>query len=377
MNRYFGADMDAFSDRVDTFIERYWPSAARIVSHADVQVWRAALVNAGWSVPQWPEHQGGTDWNPTQHYIWRRACSTYGVPDADEVGTNLVGPLLMAQGSAVQQELFLPEIAALKSWWCFGFMEPHAGAEVAAMTTTVFEKDGELRLNGCKNFVFDALRADFMCCLARRDDGFAFFLIDMRADGMLVKSTPTLDGQDTMAQVTFNDVMLMPASQIGLVRPGSEFERYQFSGVFSTLARSAQARAQLNILDRVISDFDPSDDIHRKRNDLAVDLSVLEALELRYLDALQRGVQVPFSLIVLRLKSRKILLQLGALQVESFGYYALPFADDALLHNEGPIGPVAAAASVRQSLTQQLSAIYEGSTEQLKDEAWRHLGHQK
>lgn len=54
MNRYFGADMDAFSDRVDTFIERYWPSAARIVSHADVQVWRAALVNAGWSVPQWP-----------------------------------------------------------------------------------------------------------------------------------------------------------------------------------------------------------------------------------------------------------------------------------------------------------------------------------
>ena len=87
----------------------------------------------------------------------------------------------------------------------------------------------------------------------------------------------------------------------------------------------------------------------------------------------ERGVEVPFPLSILRLRSREILLQLGALQMESFGYYALPYPDEMLLHNEGPIGPNAAAATVRQNLTQHVAALYEGSAEALRDSTWREL----
>jgi len=75
-------------------------------------------------------------------------------------------------------------------------------------------------------------------------------------------------------------------------------------------------------------------------------------------------------------------LQLGALQIDCFGYYALPYPDPAfpnpmLLHNEGPIGPDEAAGVMQHALADQVAAFFEqdagaGMTA-LKDRAAKHL----
>ncbi len=377
MKRQLEAEMAGFADEVHRFIQAYWPAGAQTRSSTDVQAWRQALVDAGWSVPGWPQVAGGTGWDATQMYIWRQACAEKGVPESDDVGVDVVGPWLLAHGTVAQRDRFLADIITLRSRWCIGFMEPQAGSDLAAMTTTVQRHGHALHLSGCKNFVHGAAEADYICCVARwqETDNFALFIVDMHTPGIQVAATPMLDGGDVMAEVTFNQVLLAEDSQLGPLDDGSAFASFLLSSEFSTLARSALAQAQLDLLDAVIKEFAPDDDIHRKRHEVAVALDALKAMELRYVDALQRGVQPPFSLILLRLKSLEILLQLGALQVESFGYYALPYPDELLLHNEGPIGPSSAAAIIRRTLTQQLIAIYEGSAEALKDQAWRNLGH--
>ena len=79
---------------------------------------------------------------------------------------------------------------------------------------------------------------------------------------------------------------------------------------------------------------------------------------------------------MLRGRSREILLQLGDLQVQSFGYYALPYPDEALLHNEGPIGPEGATAAMRRVLSTRIALQHETASqwmESWKDELAQHL----
>ena len=34
--------------------------------------WQAILVEKGWAVPQWPVEHGGTDWTPSQKYLFSK-----------------------------------------------------------------------------------------------------------------------------------------------------------------------------------------------------------------------------------------------------------------------------------------------------------------
>ena len=105
-------------------------------------------------------------------------------------------------------------------------------------------------------------------------------------------------------------------------------------------------------------------------------VAALEAMELRYVEAQTRGGEPPFPAVALRARSREILLQLGDLQMQSFGYYALPYPDEALLHNEGPVGPAGTTAAVRRNLAARIALQHEAVTarvEDWKDELARHL----
>lgn len=372
--------MAAFAQQVTTFIAQHWPAAASATHPGDVKAWRQALVEKGWSVPAWPVQAGGTGWNPTQHYLWRAQCAAALTPELEDVGVDVVGPLILASGDLQIQQQHLPDIVALRAQWCIGFFEPDAASDINQMTCAITPKGDEFVLQGCKCFVAYGSSARWMCCFARvaGTSSYALYIVDLHADGVAVTPTTMWDGSQDMASVLFDDVVLPQSAQLTEPDDGAVWSQQLFTQQFSTLSRSALASAQLAVLDKVLLALD-DEDLKTKRDALAVDLAGLQAMELRYVDALQRGVQPPYSLVILQAKSRQILLQLGALQIESFGYYALPYPDEKLLHNEGPIakgpGNEIAGATIRQTLTQQLTAIYEGSAEQLKDEAWRHLSH--
>jgi len=340
--------------------------------------WKDAVIEQGWSVPAWPRDAGGPGWSAAQVFIWQQACAAHGIDVEADPGVWIVGPLLFDEATESQRQRFLPAIRELRARWCIGFAEPDADTELAHLATTAQLANGQYVIAGTKTWVVDGTAADWMCALVRLGPGaddFALFAVAMDSPGLQTKSIKTLDGGLTMAEVSLADVSVPLENLLAGPANGQSLAQLICVSDYAVLSRSALARAQLDALEVSLAALDPEDGVHIKHSEIAVALSGLEALELRFLDARSRGEEPPFPLAMLRMKSREILLQLGALQMECFGYYALPYPDESLLHNEGPIGPGDAVATVRRTLVQQVAVIYEGNAALLKDEMARHLGY--
>jgi hypothetical protein len=89
-----------------------------------------------------------------------------------------------------------------------------------------------------------------------------------------------------------------------------------------------------------------------------VALEGLQAMESRALSAASPLLSTGLPISALSLKSRELSQQIGALQLASFGYYALPEVSALREHNEGPIHPRGDASGETAMLTSQaLSAL--------------------
>jgi hypothetical protein len=378
LRREFERAEQDFGAEVEAFIDQNWVPDNPEPSATQRARWSHALVASGWSVPSWPATAGGPGWNPTQKFIWYQACARHGIEVDAGAGVSTVGPLLLQRGTQQQQEMFLPGIRDLSASWCMGHTEPQLerveATNMAQISTVARVDQGDYLLNGTKSWVMAGTTADWMCCLARLEHEFVLFAVDMHTAGVDVEAVTTLDGGGDMAVVRCVDVRLPKHHLIAGPEDGKVFIRLFSAGEASTLASSAVARAQLDVIGQALATFDTEDELNHKRDALEVDLAGLEVLELRFLDALARNQKPPFPLLLLRLRSRELLMQLGTLQVECFGYYALPYPDELLLHNEGPIGPDLATAATRQALVQQVAALYEGSAEALKDAMASQMG---
>ena len=371
-----------FRAEINAFIEVYWPKDSEVITPAHHARWREALVAKGWSVPDWPVDAGGSDWSTTQKFLWHQACAAHGVDGlTEDPATSIVGPLILQEGQAAQMQRFLPGIRDLQVKWCIGFAEPHCGTDLSGMTLAAEEMSDGFRLSGRKTWVVDAASADFLCTLARLQSSppvadqhqFVLVAVELSDPGLTLKPVTTLDGATNMAEVELDNLWVERSNLLAGPTDGAAFAQLFTASVFSSLSRSAIAQAQLDALDGAMQGFAQDDPLYTERHAVAVDLAGLQALELRYLDAFERGVDAPVPLSLLRIKSREILLQLGALQMECFGYYALPYPDEVLLHNEGPIGPKGAVTAVRTALAQQVAALYEGNAEEMKDAIARQL----
>jgi len=373
MRRRFDDTTQVFVEEITQFIGDHWPRHGSEVAPLQLENWHHALVERGWSVPDWPRDAGGTDWSPTQKYLWQQVCNDHGVSDSfgENPGTTIVGPIILRAALGCVGERWLQGIRTLQDRWCIGYAEPHCGTAVVAMTTTATPCPEGYRVHGVKVWVADAVGADWICLLARApataDNMFALYAVALDSPGVTVTSATTFDGSACMAQVQLDGVLVPVEHQLVEPREGQQFGQIFQASVLHSISQAAIAQAQLAQLDAHLHSLAQDDPIYTKRHSVAVELAALESLELRYLDALERKIQEPFPINVLRVKSRAILLQLGALQMECFGYYALPYPDEVLLHNEGPIGPKGAVTAMRTALAQQVAQQYEGSVEAIKD----------
>ena len=87
-NKSAAAD-NAFRQEARTFLAENYPQALRdkqergeTLSKEDHLSWHRILAKKGWSTPSWPQELGGTDWTPTQKYIWSEEQAR-----ADTIGT--------------------------------------------------------------------------------------------------------------------------------------------------------------------------------------------------------------------------------------------------------------------------------------------------
>lgn len=121
----------------------------------------------GWLAVGWPKAHGGQGYAATEQLIFFEEANIAGAP-LPFVTISTVGPALMAHGSELQKERFLPGIAAGEIMFAIGYSEPDAGSDLAVLKTSARQDDEGFLVNGNKLWTSGAESADFVWLAARK-----------------------------------------------------------------------------------------------------------------------------------------------------------------------------------------------------------------
>ena len=386
MNLEFTAADLAFQSEVRTFIDTHWPLAQRKprsvaseyrVMPPDIRRWFDALIARGWSVPHWPVAHGGTDWTPTQHYIWDREGARAGVPTPAPFGISMLAPVLWTWGTPAQQREFLPKIARHEMNWCQGYSEPGAGSDLASLQTRAVRDGDHYVINGTKIWTSGAHVSDWMFCLVRTDpkpkkkqEGISFILIDMTTPGITVSPILILGNQHSVNQVTFEDVCVPVDNLVGEQDRGWTYAKALLTHERTGIAGVGRTQNELVKLRRLAADTESdgarlidNPAFRTKLDDAEVTCLALEMTELRTLAAVESGKAPGPESSLLKIKGTELQQRVSDLTMEALGHYAAPYFDPALGDNEPPVGPDVALSSLRGMLYGRAATIFGGSNE--------------
>jgi alkylation response protein AidB-like acyl-CoA dehydrogenase len=179
----------------------------------------------------WPEEYGGRGAGAVEHFIVTEELARARAPElVGRIGINLVGPTLLAHGSAEQKDRWLPRILPAEELWCQLFSEPGAGSDLASVATRAVRTgqgaDARWVLDGQKVWTSYAQFADWGLCLARTDvdvpkqQGITAFAVDMRAPGVEVRPLRQITDETEFNEVFFDGVGIPDAHRIGPVDEG-------------------------------------------------------------------------------------------------------------------------------------------------------------
>jgi pimeloyl-CoA dehydrogenase large subunit len=375
----------AFRDEVRAFMRGSLPPdirrkmvEGRHLGKDDIATWQRILNAKGWAVTHWPVEHGGQDWTPVQQYIFQDELQQAPAPVPLPFGVAMVGPVIIAFGSAEQKRRFLPRIANLDEWWCQGFSEPGAGSDLASLKTAAKRDGDQYVVNGQKTWTTMAQHADWIFCLVRtnpqvkKQEGITFLLIDMRSKGITVRPIVTIDGGAEVNEVFFDDVIVPVENRVGAENKGWDYAKFLLGNERSSIARVGYSKErirrirELAALERaggrpIIED----ERFREKLVALEIELKALEMLQLRVVASeRQRDKQKPdpYSSI-LKIKGAEIQQATSELLLEIVGPYALPYAPEDQGANEPPIGPDWAATIAPTYFNWRKISIYGGSNE--------------
>jgi alkylation response protein AidB-like acyl-CoA dehydrogenase len=175
--------------------------------------WQGRLAAGRWVGVAWPEEYGGRGAGPVEHFIVTEELARARAPElVGRIGINLVGPTLLAHGTAAQKERWLPTILSAQQLWCQLFSEPGAGSDLASVATRATPVDDGWLLNGQKVWTSYAQFADWGVCLARtnadvpKQRGISYLVVDMHAPGVDVRPLRQITDETEFNEVFFSDV---------------------------------------------------------------------------------------------------------------------------------------------------------------------------
>jgi len=387
VNLDFSAEDNAFRDEARAFIAANYPAALRekqtrgeTLSKEDYLSWHRILANKGWSSPSWPKEFGGTNWTPTQKYIWSEEQARADTIGILPFGVNMLAPVIYTFGTQAQKERFLPGIRDGVAWWCQGYSEPGAGSDLASVKTKaerITADDGKdyYVVNGQKTWTTLAQHADWGFFLVRTDPnakpqlGISFLLIDMKSPGVTVRPIITLEGGHEVNDVFLDNVKVPVENRIHQENQGWTCAKALLAHERSGIAGVARSKRALERL-RQIAATERADDagalladpfFMRKVADLEIDLTALEFTELRTLAGESSGKGPGPESSILKIKGTEIQQRLSELALEAVGHYGAPFLNESG-HNM-QIGPHYADGLAGDYFNNRKTSIYGGSNE--------------
>jgi alkylation response protein AidB-like acyl-CoA dehydrogenase len=389
MRLEFTDEEQAFREEVRAFLrEKLSPDiSAKVLSgyelgRADHLLWQRRLHERGWGGMGWPVEFGGTGWNSVQQYIFEEESALAGGPRLIPFGTKMVAPVIMAFGSAAQQQRFLPKISAGEEWWCQGYSEPGAGSDLASLKTRAVRDGDHYVVDGQKTWNTLGQFADWIFCLVRTDSqakqqsGITFLLIDMKSPGITVRPIMLLDGGHEVNEVWFESVRVPVENRIGEENRGWTYAKFLLGHERTNIAGIGIAKRELKRLKRIAArERQNGRPLHEdplfavQVAQIEIDLWALEITNLRVLSAERKSAAVGPEASILKIRGTEIHQSISELMMRAVGPYALPFRREAMEAGwqfdptREPPGPRYASTLAAAYFNQRKLSIFGGTNE--------------
>jgi len=173
--------------------------------------WEKHMGREGWTCVGWPEEHGGRGLGILQQVIFYEEYARAGGPGRmGLIGEGMVGPTILAFGTAEQKERFLPPIVRGDELWCQGYSEPNAGSDLANVQTRADLVDGEWVIHGQKVWTSSAEWSDWCFVLCRSDPGsqrhkgLAYLLVPMKQQGVDIRPIQQMTGTSEFSEVFYD-----------------------------------------------------------------------------------------------------------------------------------------------------------------------------
>ena len=343
------------------------------LTREDMQGWARILGRKGWLGHAWPREFGGPGWNSVQRHLFEEECALAGAPRVAPFGPVMVAPVIMAFGSAEQQQRFLPGIASGDVWWSQGYSEPGSGSDLASLKTRAQRQGDRYIVNGQKTWTTLGQYGDWIFCLVRTSTegkpqtGISFLLIDMRSSGVTVRPIVLLDGSVEVNEVFFDNVEVPAENLIGEENKGWTYAKHLLSHERTNIADVNRTKRELERLKRIARAEGVWDDT-RFRDEIAkleVDVIALEMLVLRVLAAETSGKQSLDIAGLLKIRGSEIQQRFSELMMLAAGPFAMPWIREAMEAGwQGDaVGALHCAPLAATYLNMRKTTIYGGSNE--------------
>ena len=318
-----------FVATVRSFLRQHWPASLDPGASTDDGSFLAALCARGWSVPDWPVAHGGTNWGDDERYLFDRELALVGAPRVDAFSVDVMGQLVIKEGTTRQRDDYLPVIREARGSCCaHGSLRGGTPLEVKS-------NDGGLILRHRVVYAHAAAAADWLVGLALSPAGRSTLVVLSLPSDAVTTGLP-LDPHRIQAAGQPLDVLGEEGGGESLIDDALEQAR--------CVPRSSGGRLRWKLADsqRLLARARVPADPTRSARLAALEISILslEMLEQRVVTASATAVGLMSAeAAVVRTRSRSIERELAAITIDSLGYYALPDPEPTPGDNEGPVGP--------------------------------------
>jgi len=217
-NRYLSDDALELREVVRRFVEREMPRSAAAEWDRTSEFPRpvfdklAELGVMGLAIPE--EYGGaGRDIHATLMVIEELSKRSMAVAIPYIMASCYAGMTVVECADEEQKKRWLPQIAAGRMRFAYGWTEPDVGADLASVTTTVRRDGAELVVNGAKRFCTGAGISDYIYTLANSDPAGARYknlslvLVPSDAPGVTITAVETMGVKGSKTtDVSFDDV---------------------------------------------------------------------------------------------------------------------------------------------------------------------------
>jgi len=191
------------------------------------RAWERKLGQAGWTCVGWPKECGGRGLSLMQQVIFfEEYARAQGPGRLGHIGETLLGPTIIAFGTAAQKRRFLPPIIKGEELWCQGYSEPNAGSDLANVQTKARRQGDEWVIDGQKIWTSGAQWSEWCFVLCRTDPAapshkaLSYLLVPMRQQGIEIRPIQQMTGESEFSEVFFDNARTAADNVVGEVNGG-------------------------------------------------------------------------------------------------------------------------------------------------------------